>query len=61
MNRRDMLKCMGLGAAALGLNLKGQEAAAKPASKKALLAAQMYTVREFTNPSSGYSSYAAAR
>ena len=48
MNRRDMLKCMGLGAAALGLNLKGQEAAAKPAPKKALLAAQMYTVRKYT-------------
>ena len=38
MNRRDMLKCMGLSAAALGLNLKGQEAAAKTAPKKALLA-----------------------
>ena len=53
MNRRDMLKCMGLGAAALGLNVKAQEAAAKPAPKKALLAAQMYTVREFTKTPAG--------
>ena len=53
MNRRDMLKCMGLSAAALGLNVKAQEAAAKPAPKKALLAAQMYTVREFTKTPAG--------
>ena len=53
MNRRDMLKYMGLSAAALGLNVKAQEAATKPTPKKALLAAQMYTVREFTQTPAG--------